>query len=245
MIGSAEQLQHAPIFSEVTRDDLEFLLKFTSHEHHEEGTLLFNQGDPGDAMYIILSGRIRIFTVDAQSNQLTIRYYGTNEIVGELALLDQEPRSTSADAADILDVLVLRRNDFLEFLHERPAVGLAMMRNLTGRVRYTTSYLEKVLDSVRLLSTGDYDRALQELQTTTEAGQIQGLISAFIEMTRSVRQREDQLKTEIKRIRIEIDQPKRNLQVDEITNTGFFRHLSEEVRRLREEYSQKSDKPSD
>ena len=139
----AEQLQKTDLFKEVELADLEALVERMQHEHHKGGAVLFKAGDAGDAMYIIQAGSIRIYMHDDGGKEITLTQYGQNEIFGELSPIDEQPRSASAAASEPLDVLVLHRSDFLEFLNERPQIGLAMMRSLSQRLRYTTTYLEE------------------------------------------------------------------------------------------------------
>ena len=139
----AEQLQKTDLFREVELADLQALIERMQQEHYEVGAVLFRAGDAGDAMYIIQSGSIRIYMNDETGKEIGLTQYGKNEIFGELSPIDQRPRSASAVASDALDVLVLKREDFLAFLDERPQIGLAMMRSLSQRLRFTTTYLEE------------------------------------------------------------------------------------------------------
>jgi CRP-like cAMP-binding protein len=139
----AEQLQKTDLFREVELTDLQALVERMQEEHYDSGAVLFRAGDTGDTMYIIQSGNIRIYMNDETGKEIALTQYGKNEIFGELSPIDQRPRSASAAANDALDVLVLHREDFLAFLDERPQIGLAMMRSLSQRLRYTTTYLEE------------------------------------------------------------------------------------------------------
>lgn len=143
-------------------------------------------------MYLILSGRVRIYTHDAEGREFTIRHL--DKMFGEFSMLDGKPRSASADAAGSLEVLVLHRDDFLAFLEERPLVGLAMMRDLVERVRYTTAYLQQVLDATQHLAQGQYEQAVEHIATSTTDTEIQEMIDKFMQMARRVQAREETLK---------------------------------------------------
>jgi CRP-like cAMP-binding protein len=194
-LSVAEHLEDSPLFKGVNLADREALIQVMQRRSFPTGTVLFRKGDPGQAMYIILSGRVRIFTQDAQGNELTLRYL--SEIFGEFSVLDQQPRSASAAAADDLEVLILQRDDFLSFLKERPLVGLSMMRNLAERVRYTTTYLQKVMDATRQLLEGNYDQAVQDIPDSETDAEIQGLLQSFVQMVQGVQAREHTLKQEL------------------------------------------------
>lgn len=231
-----DQIKTIDIFKGIEKqEDFEALVKVIRQETYLPQQMIFEKGAIGDTMYIILKGAIRIFTRDEKDNELTIRFYRENDIFGELALLDEQPRSASADAVEASEILALSRADFLLFLEDRPSVGMAMIRNLSGRVRYTTNYLEKVLDSTHWLSQGEYDRAIQELAADSLEHNIQNLIANFIEMISSIRQREQSLRQEIKQLRIQIDERSRKAQVDEITSSGFFRNLHSQLQKRRQQ----------
>jgi CRP-like cAMP-binding protein len=111
--------------------------------------------------------------------------------------LDEKPRSASAATVGTTELLVLSRDDLLTFVKSRPLVGLAMMRNLVERLRYTTDYLRLVTESIQKLSQGDYEQLAAQLQSTSSTdAEIQKMISAFIIMVQSVQERERALRRE-------------------------------------------------
>jgi CRP/FNR family cyclic AMP-dependent transcriptional regulator len=189
----AEQLQESGLFRGVKLEDREALIERMQRQSYPEGAVLFEKGDAGNAMYLIVSGSIRIYTTDASGNELTIRHYGQNEIFGEFSPLDGRPRSASAAASAPLDVLVLDRTTFIDFIKERPLVGLTMMRTLVDRVRYTTAYLQKIVDATQRLAQGDYDQAVQEVSESEADAAIKPLVDSFIQMIHQVRAREQSL----------------------------------------------------
>ncbi|MBN1202205.1 MAG: Crp/Fnr family transcriptional regulator [Anaerolineae bacterium] len=194
----AEMLQESPLFRGVKQADREALVEVMHRESYAEGETLFEKGSTGDSVYIILSGQILIYTDDAQGQLLTsslmLRSFGPTQMFGEFSMLDQKPRSASAATAEPTEVLVLHRDDFLAFLEARPLVGLAMMRNLVERVRYTTTYLQTVMDATQQLSEGNFNEAVQDQmpESSTDA-EIQKLIQVFVNMTRSVLARQQAL----------------------------------------------------
>jgi CRP-like cAMP-binding protein len=186
-----DQLAGSQLFKGVARADREALISRMRRQSYPKGAVLFDKGDAGDSMFIILSGRVRIYTRDAQNNEITIRYL--SEMFGEFAMLDQKPRSAAAAAAEDLEVLVLHRSDFNAFLRERPLVGLSMMRSLVERVRYTTTYLQRVLDATEQLSQGEYN-VMRTVAESSADEEIQVMISAFAQMVRGVQAREETLR---------------------------------------------------
>ncbi|GAB4444319.1 MAG: hypothetical protein Kow00120_13990 [Anaerolineae bacterium] len=199
MQGIAQQLQETAIFKGVDLEALEALIGAMAPRTFEDGAVLFNKGAAGDEMYVILSGRVRIFLPDSQGDALTFRYYGQGQVIGDFALLNQQARSASASAVGEVRALALSREAFLAFLSERPAVGLAMMRNLTERIRYTQTYLEHVMAAVESLAEGAYDDVFRQFGAADAGEEIDELIGAFLHMVRSVAAREADLKQELAR----------------------------------------------
>ncbi|MBI5959379.1 MAG: cyclic nucleotide-binding domain-containing protein [Chloroflexi bacterium] len=195
MMNIAEQLANSPLFKGVEVAEREALIRVMQRRTYRQGEILFHKGDPGDSMYLILSGRVRIFMHDEQGNELTIRHL--SEMFGEFSVLDQQPRSASAAAADNLEVLVLHRDNFLAFLREHPLVGISMMRNLSERVRYTTTYLQKVIDATQQLLQGNYEQAMREIPDSASDAEIQELIQSFVDMARQVQDRAQTLEQQL------------------------------------------------
>jgi CRP-like cAMP-binding protein len=161
------------------------------------------------------------------------------EIFGEFSLLDNKPRSASVAAVSELEVLILHRKNFMDFLIARPQVSLAMMRSLAQRARYTTTYVEEIIQWAKRLAGGQYDEVIKEI---SEAGhksdkhnEIPDLVVAFLQMARNVQEREEKLKQEIVRMRVQIDQEARVTRVNEITSTDFFSNLKVQARKMRAE----------
>lgn len=231
----ASQLQKTQLFDGVNYLDLLDLAQVMEVLSYPAGALVFNIGDNGDSMYVIRAGRIRIFIFDDDGQELTLMHYGIGEIFGEFSLLDNKPRSASAAAAENLEVLVLYREDFMSFLATRPRVSVAMMRGLSQRARYTTHYVEEVVHWAKRLAKGEYSQVIEEITLSEDTTDIKALVSAFLQMARSVQEREEDLRKQVVRLKIQIDQKKRQTDVQSITRTDFFANLKEQARQMREE----------
>jgi len=186
----AEELKKFPLFKSVELNELEALASMMQQQSFPQGAVLFEKDQPGDAMYLIRTGRIRVFLRDPQGNEITFRHFGPGQVVGEFALIDDKPRSASAEAAEPLEVMTLSREHFLALLRERPILGVEMMRSLAERVRYTTNYLEKLFSAINLLVNSEYEQAIKEMSITTDEDEIQNLINAFVQMVTKLRERE-------------------------------------------------------
>jgi CRP-like cAMP-binding protein len=190
-----DKIKESPLFKGVEPAALEAMIKVMAVQTIPANTVIFRKGDPGDSMYILTNGKMRIFTTDAEGNEIVLTYFEPVRVFGDFSLLDQQPRSASAGTVDQIDVLVLTRETFLNFLPQYPSVGLAMLRNLADRVRYITTYMNKIGDLAQRLSSGEYDRIIAEITQSSEGADdsdIKGLISAFVKMVYSVKEREEQ-----------------------------------------------------
>lgn len=186
-----DELKQFSLFRSTPEADLQALAHALKVKRYDSGEIVFQHGDPGDAMYLIRSGKVRIFIRDDAGDEVTFRFYGPGQIVGEFALIDDQPRSASADAYDMAQLLTLEKADFLQLLRDHPMIGIEMMRSLAERIRYTTRFLEKLMSAVRLLQHDDYERALQELSVDASYDELRALIESFMAMAQSVRAREN------------------------------------------------------
>jgi len=92
----AEQLKQAPLFKPISLEDLEALVAVMKPQSVAQGTHLFEKGDHGDSMYIVVSGLVRIYSHDERGEEFTLTNYGPGKVFGDFSLLDQQPRSASA-----------------------------------------------------------------------------------------------------------------------------------------------------
>jgi CRP/FNR family transcriptional regulator, cyclic AMP receptor protein len=99
------------------------------------GTTVFAQGDPADALYVVVSGEFRVVVGSPTGDEATVAVIRAGEACGELGLIDGQPRSATVVAAQRSRLLSITRNDFLEWLRPRPDAALALLTTLTARLR--------------------------------------------------------------------------------------------------------------
>jgi CRP/FNR family transcriptional regulator/CRP/FNR family cyclic AMP-dependent transcriptional regulator len=142
MLSEASYLAPITLFSELSSDELSVVADRLKPQSFEAGALIFKQGERGDAMFIIRSGRVKIYSHGEGSQELTLSVYGKGEFFGEFSLIDGEPRSASAQAVEQTEALVLRYQDLIAILSEYPQIAISLMRGLVSRLRRTTEYAE-------------------------------------------------------------------------------------------------------
>ncbi len=198
------------------------------------GDVLFTMGDPGDELFIVKVGRIAIYAPDPAKpgDERPIRIFEAGEALGEMALIDNQPRSLSARAVDAAEVHVLTGDDFRRLLRAYPDMALAVMAGLSDRIRYTTDFLAEVRRWIQRVAAGQYDRSFAAGQGYQDHS-LQSLAADFAQMAAQVQQREEELRREVQELRIEINEAKRQKQLEEITETDYFQTLQSKASSLR------------
>jgi RsiW-degrading membrane proteinase PrsW (M82 family)/CRP-like cAMP-binding protein len=162
----ADRLHQIEIFKNVSLADLENLGRAVETVTFEPGEMLFDQGDEGSAMYLIVEGGITIYSVDG-GQEKKLRTFGPGAVVGDFAVLDGQPRSARARAEGRLTALVLQRQMFKMFIQSRPQVILAVLQVLAEKARYTTRVVENSLQRISACAHGNYDQVVAEMPLAT------------------------------------------------------------------------------
>jgi CRP/FNR family cyclic AMP-dependent transcriptional regulator len=142
-----EFLKGLPLFADLGDDELTALAHDFVPRVFRQNEAIFYQGDPGQALYLIESGQVRIYVQDDQGQETSVILYSSGEIFGELAVIDGLPRSASAVAMEDTVVYIMSRERFREHLRKSPQLVFNFMNALSVRVRYTT----RQVDSLTLL----------------------------------------------------------------------------------------------
>ena len=223
------------LFAELPPEAHAEVLAALHPRRYPAGTIIFNQGDPGDELLIVEDGEIAIFapTTGPAVGQ-AIRIFKPGDVLGEMALIDQQPRSLSARAESDAAVLALGKTDFRRLVAANPELGLAVMRGLSERIRYTTDFLTQVRTWVQRVAAGNYQPS-EIGATPARDSTLASLAADFARMAAEVQRREDELKREVAQLRIEIDETRRQQDVARITQSEEFVSMREQARRMREE----------
>ncbi len=126
-----------PLLAGVAEDDVRALAEAGRARSYRAGETIFAEGDPGDALYTIIRGSVRVTVVSPGGRETTLATLRDGDSVGELALLDGRPRSASAVAALPTTTLVIARDDFRRWLADRPLAAQAILETLSLRLRRT------------------------------------------------------------------------------------------------------------
>ena len=140
-----EQLGQVDLFSGLKPQALELIAKVATEESHATGTKIFQHGDAGDKLYLILEGKVRISREVPGMGEEALAVLGPGQIFGEMALLDEAPRSADARVHERCRLLTVAKDAFddLLFLHKDLAFEVlwSMVRMLLSRLRETNDKL--------------------------------------------------------------------------------------------------------
>ena len=205
-----------------------------------DGQILFNQGDIGDAFYFIKKGQLKIFILDAEGQSITLNILSSGDTLGELALLDAEPRSASAIAIDDSLLLRIHKDKFLEQLDKYPQLMKEMIPTLSRIIRYKTEYIMKLGQWSRLIIDSQYKTVLTEIESTNiedskTSSAVLAVGDSLKEMVKVIFEREEYFKQEFKRLKfqISINQKQKEEDVKQITDSETFEHVIKNAERLK------------
>lgn len=136
-------LKRISIFSSLTSYELRKIAEVVSEEEAESGEILFWEGDFGDCMYLVVDGKISIFT-GKQPAIKVLASFEKGAFFGEMGLYDDKPRAASAMADVHSRLLVLRKGEFCDLISEFPMVALGIMKELNNRIRATNNKLNLI-----------------------------------------------------------------------------------------------------
>ncbi|WP_051304818.1 Crp/Fnr family transcriptional regulator [Chitinilyticum litopenaei] len=162
-----EMLREIPLFAGFSDEELDYVLRAAVRRHIPKGGFLFREGDPADAMYVLIEGRTRSFTSDAQGKEFVFMMGEPGIAMGEISLLDDEPRGWSTQAEEDSDFLMFTKTDFHAAMEAFPHVKDTVIRNLAGMVRR----LSYTMKNLALLDVYGRLRALLESLVESVDGQ--------------------------------------------------------------------------
>ncbi|HEY7412193.1 MAG TPA: Crp/Fnr family transcriptional regulator [Vicinamibacteria bacterium] len=134
-MNEQELLRAVPIFSELTDQDITSLARHAIRRRYPKDAVIFFENEEGDFFFMILEGRIKVTILGDDGREVILSMLGQGDFFGEMALLDNEPRSATAIAVEESELLSLHRNDFQAVLSDNRSIMGALIRILTARLR--------------------------------------------------------------------------------------------------------------
>jgi CRP/FNR family cyclic AMP-dependent transcriptional regulator len=130
-----ELLRSVPIFAELKDADIQRLAEVVGKRRYPKDTVVFFEKDEADTFFVIESGRIKVTILGDDGREIILSILSPGDFFGEIALLDDDPRSATAIAIEDTELLCLARPDFQAVMETNPSITLALIKVLTGRLR--------------------------------------------------------------------------------------------------------------
>lgn len=134
---AVESLRAIPLFSQIADADLELIASLLIERRFPRGTTIVEEGLPGDYMYVIREGRVKVTKISDEGREKILMFLDAGSFFGEMALLDRAPRTASVKTLEASRLLALSRTDFLNALRSSPEIAMGVIQELTRRLRET------------------------------------------------------------------------------------------------------------
>jgi CRP/FNR family cyclic AMP-dependent transcriptional regulator len=141
---AAEALARCALFNGLPGDSLAALTRGMRGRRFRRGEVLFHEGDPGDALFVVASGAIKVVVPSEDGDEAILATLRRGDFLGELALLDGAPRSASAIALEPTEVLALPRDQFRALVAAEPAIRDALFSALARELRRLTTHVTEL-----------------------------------------------------------------------------------------------------
>ena len=138
-------LRKHPIFCDLEPEALDQLCRYAKHITLKRGASIFCKGDPGNSLFAVISGTVKISISSPDGRNAILNLIGPGEIFGDIAVLDGAPRSADATANTNCEFFVIDRREFLPFVRSQPALSMKFIELLCARLRWTSEQVEQII----------------------------------------------------------------------------------------------------
>lgn len=154
-------LENSELFRQLKPDDLKALKSFARERTYRPGEDIFKEGDAGDGIYMVKEGLVEISGIIGNNVRVSFSKVPAGDIFGEMAVLEDKPRSASATAREKTTVYFLERAEMLKLVERSATLSLMLLREISHRLReFNRQYLREVLQTERLAVVGRFARSI-------------------------------------------------------------------------------------
>lgn len=188
-------LEACKLFCELNPTELKALRRITREQTFSTGQEIFKEGDKGDGVYVVKDGLVEISGLVGKDVRLVFSQVGPGDIFGEMAVIENKPRSACAVARQQTTVSFIPRAEMLAMVERSPALALALLRDISNRLReFNQQYLRELLQAERLAAVGRFARSIvhdlkNPLNIIGLTAEMSGLEQAAPEMRRQAKER--------------------------------------------------------
>jgi CRP/FNR family cyclic AMP-dependent transcriptional regulator len=140
----AESFAGVPLFAGLSRENLEAVAELAVPRRFPRGTAIFRQGDGADGLYLIESGRVKVFLTQEDGEEVIVGLLGPGEYFGEMALIDAEPRSTGVQTLSAVQLQVIAKPDFRHLLNRSNELAQSLLQGMSERLRNANRMIESL-----------------------------------------------------------------------------------------------------
>lgn len=152
-------LESIPLFRNLTAGEVQALRQIVSERHFHVGQVIFHEGEPGDGVYFVKKGLVEISS--GIGEQRIFSQFGEGEIFGEMAVIDNQPRSANATATRETEAYFVPRREMLEFIGRSPKLAPDLLHLVSQRLReFNRLHLRELLEAERLAAVGSFARGI-------------------------------------------------------------------------------------
>ncbi len=137
-------LKSVSLFTDLDDKSLARLESLLSVKRYKKNNLIIFEDDKGLNLFIINQGRVKISRISEEGGEVILAILGEGEFFGEISVVDGLSRSATVTSLDEVELLVMKREDFLGALQEHPQVGIALLRELAGRIRKSDAQIKSL-----------------------------------------------------------------------------------------------------
>jgi CRP/FNR family cyclic AMP-dependent transcriptional regulator len=136
-LENIEFLKNVPIFSELNDDTLIKLSQLGTLKSFKKDSIILSEQDAGSALFVMVTGKVKVARVsnDDKNKEVILTLLNPSDFFGEMALLDGLARSATVTSLEDSQVFIIQRNDFLDLIQQHPEVSIALLQELTQRLR--------------------------------------------------------------------------------------------------------------
>ena len=128
-------LRSVPLFRGLTDEDLAAFAPLTRERAYPRGSVIVFEEDPGDALYLVAAGQVKVVVIAEDGREVILSVLREGSFFGEMAVIDEEPRSAHVIAMEESTLLVLQREDFHRQLRSSPGIAISLLKELSRRLR--------------------------------------------------------------------------------------------------------------
>lgn len=137
-------LKQIPLFSELNDQDLDRIIYLASRQKYHKDNMILIEEEIGSTMFIILSGRVKISRISDDGREVILSILSDGDFFGEMSLLDGHTRSANVTATEGSELLVIRREQFLQMLKDFPQIAINLLKELAQRIRKSDEHIKSL-----------------------------------------------------------------------------------------------------